>query len=361
MKTQFRFRTTQVATLTFFVGALLTGSAVAQSSVTLYGQVDSYIGTTRTPGSDRSFILGGGGMQTSYWGIKGTEDLGGGLKTIFDLNAFYRVDTGKGGSYDGEPFFARNAFVGLEHSSYGQVRLGRNTTPYFISTILFNPIVDSYVFGPAISHTYLSANNGKLFDPGVLGDTGWVNSIVYSTPNFNGLTVNAIYAFGEQPGSNGQNKWGGNIMYFRGPFAATVAFQQVKFNTNPGDVTSPASLVGFQKQNAVQAGISYDFSVVKVYAQGQYIKSEINGPSGDLKHVDGLAGVSVPIGAGSLLLTYAYGKSENDVASFHRNTASIAYDYNLSKRTDLYAAYYYDKLSGQAHGDAAGIGIRHRF
>lgn len=361
MKTQFRFRNTRVATLTFFSGAMLASSAMAQSSVTLYGQVDSYIGTTRTPGSARSYIVGGGGMQTSYWGIKGTEDLGGGTKAIFDLNAFLRVDTGKGGSYDGEPFFARNAYVGMENSSYGTVRLGRNTTPYFVSTILFNPMVDSYVFGPAISHTYLSANNGTLFDPGILGDTGWVNSVVYSTPNFNGLTFNAIYAFGEQPGSIGQNKWGGNVTYFKGPFAATVAFQQVKFNTTPGDVTSPGSLVGFRKQNAAQAGISYDFSVVKVYAQGQYIKSDVNGPSGNLKHIDALAGVAVPIGAGSLLLTYAYGKSENDIASFRRNTGSIAYDYNLSKRTDLYAAYYYDKLTGQAHGDTAGVGIRHKF
>ncbi|MCA3184904.1 MAG: porin, partial [Cupriavidus sp.] len=127
MKTQFRFRNTRVATLTFFSGAMLASSAMAQSSVTLYGQVDSYIGTTRTPGSARSYIVGGGGMQTSYWGIKGTEDLGGGTKAIFDLNAFLRVDTGKGGSYDGEPFFARNAYVGMENSSYGTVRLGRNT------------------------------------------------------------------------------------------------------------------------------------------------------------------------------------------------------------------------------------------
>ncbi|WP_454743886.1 porin [Cupriavidus necator] len=124
MNIQFRFRSTRVATLTFVAGTLLAGSAIAQSSVTLYGQVDSYIGTSRAPGSDRSYILGGGGMQTSYWGIKGTEDLGGGMKAIFDLNAFYRVDTGKGGSYDGEPFFARNAFMGMEHSSYGSVRLG---------------------------------------------------------------------------------------------------------------------------------------------------------------------------------------------------------------------------------------------
>ncbi len=283
------------------------------------------------------------------------------MKAIFDLNAFYRIDTGKGGSYDGEPFFARNAFVGMEHANYGTIRLGRNTTPYFISTILFNPFIDSYTFGPAINHTYLPASNGTLYDPGVIGDTGWVNSIVYSTPTVGGFTVNLSYAMGEQPGAAGKNKWGGNVTYFGGALAATVAFQQVKFNTVPGDVVAPASLVGFQKQNAVQAGVSYDFTVVKAYAQAQYIKSDVSSASGDIRHINGLLGVSVPIGAGSVLLSYGYDHTKNDVASFRRNTVAIGYDYNLSKRTDIYAAFYYDKLSDQSHADAAGVGLRHKF
>ncbi|MGO4327573.1 porin [Cupriavidus sp. 2TAF22] len=321
----------------------------------------AFVGSSKAGGGERAYGVNSGGMQTSYWGVRGAEDLGSGLKAIFDLNGFFRPDAGKQGRFDGDALFTRNAFVGLQSTAAGTLKLGRNTTPYFLSTILFNPLVDSYSFAPSIFHTYFSASNGRVYDPGIIGDSGWSNSLVYSTPNFSGLTVNAIYAFGEQAGSNGKNKWGGNVLYFNGNFGATVAFQQVKFNSVPGDVTSPAALAGFDKQNAVQVGVSYDFKVVKLFAQGQYIKSNVSNATGDIKHTNGQVGASVPLGAGSVLVSYAYDKTRNDVADFRRNTAGVAYDYNLSRRTDVYVAYFYDKLSDQSHGDSFGVGMRHRF
>ncbi|NUA31405.1 porin [Cupriavidus basilensis] len=350
-----------VVKLAVLAAALICGNAMAQSSVTLYGMVDAYVGATKAGGADRAYGVNSGGMQTSYFGIKGTEDLGTGLKAIFDLNGFLRPDTGKQGRFDGDALFTRNAFVGLQSATLGTVKLGRNTTPYFISTILFNPLVDSYVFSPAIFHTYFSASNGRVYDPGIIGDSGWSNSLVYSTPNFSGLSANAIYSFGEQAGSVGKNKWGGNVLYFNGNFGATVAFQQVKFNSTPGDVTAPTALAGFDKQNAVQVGVSYDLKVVKLFAQGQYIKSNVNNATGDIKHTNGQVGASIPVGNGNVLVSYAYDKTKNSVADFKRNTAGLAYDYNLSKRTDVYAAYFYDKLSDQSHGDSFGVGMRHRF
>jgi len=336
--------------------------ALAKSSVTLYGQVDAFVGSTRASGGDRAAILGSGGMQTSYWGMRGSEDLGNDLKAIFDLNGFYRVDTGRFGRTDTDGFLTRSAYVGLQSSKYGTVRLGRNTTPYFLSTILFNPLVDSYNFGPSIFQTYKTATDGRVFDPGIIGDSGWSNSVVYSSPNFNGLTVNLIYAFGEQPGSTGQNKWGGNVTYFSGAFAATAAFQQVKFNIAPGDVTTPpAALAGFDKQTAAQFGLSYDLGVVKVFGQGQYIRAAVNGAQGDIRHANGQVGASVPLGAGNVLASYAYGNTRNDSAAIGRHTAAIAYDYNLSKRTDLYAAYFYDRVTGQSYAETFGAGMRHRF
>lgn len=354
---------------------LFSGAAMAQSSVTLYGQADMFVGSKFTPAqsvapgapSGRSFVADPGGMQTSYWGIKGTEDLGAGLKAIFDLNGFYRVDSGKTGRFDGDAMFTRNAFVGLQGDKWGSVKLGRNTTPYFVSTILFNPLIDSYVFSPMIFHTYLAGGNRALLDPGIVGDSGWNNSVLYSTPDFGGLTANVMYGAGEQPGNNSSNKWGGNVMYFNGTFAATVAFQQVKFDSTPGDLANGGfsnnpALVGFDKQSAVQAGFSYDFRLAKVFVQGQYIKTNVNNnPAGDLKHTNGQAGVSVPIGAGSLLASYGYVRTKNDAVGFIRHTGGVAYDYNLSKRTDVYAAYFYDKVSDSAHGDTFGVGMRHRF
>jgi predicted porin len=338
---------------------LLSGAAMAQSSVTLYGQADMFVGGVKNPGSgDRAWVANSGGMQTSYWGIKGTEDLGGGTKAVFDLNGFFRTDSGSTGRFNGDSMFSRNAYVGLQNDKFGTLKLGRNTTPYFVSTILFNPLIDSYVFSPTIFHTYFGAASNGVVDPGIIGDSGWNNSVLYSTPNFGGLTANLIYSTGEKPGAAGKNKWGGNLMYFNGPFAATVAYQQVRFDVVADDLAT----AGFSRQDAVQGGVSYDFKVVKLFAQGQYIKTKATtAASGDIKHTNGQFGASVPIGAGSLLASYAYDKTENSVSDFKRNTFAVAYDYNLSKRTDVYAAYYYDKITGIEHGDTFGVGMRHKF
>ena len=337
----------------------LSSAAMAQSSVTLYGQADMFVGGVKSPGvGERAWVANSGGMQTSYWGIKGTEDLGGGTRAIFDLNGFFRTDSGRMGRFDGDSMFSRSAYVGLQNDKAGTIKLGRNTTPYFISTILFNPLIDSYVFSPTIFHTYFGATSGTVSDPGIIGDSGWNNSVLYSMPNFGGLTANFMYAFREQPGAAGKNKWGGNVLYFGGPFAATVAYQQVRFNNAPTDLAS----AGLSRQDAAQLGLSYDFKVVKLFAQGQYIKTRATtAPSGDIKHVNGQFGASVPIGAGSLLASYAYDKTDNSLGDFKRNTFAMAYDYNLSKRTDVYAAYYYDKITGIEHGDTFGVGVRHKF
>lgn len=208
------------------------------------------------------------------------------------------------------------------------------------------------------SHLGVSICTESAFTP----DSGRSNSIVYSSPNFGGLTVNLIYAFGEQPGSTGQNKWGGNVTYFSGAFAATAAFQQVKCNIVPGDVTAPPpALAGFDKQTAAQLGLSYDFGVAKVFGQAQYIRTAVNGAQGDIRRADGQIGASVPLGAGNVLASYAYANTRNDTAAIGRHTAAIAYGYNLSKRTDLYAAYFYDRVTGQSHAETFGAGMRHQF
>ncbi|CAJ0729543.1 MULTISPECIES: porin [Ralstonia] len=339
------------------LGAASAG-AQAQSSVTLYGQVDAWAGATKSLGaSDRAWGVNSGGMSTSYWGMKGSEDLGNGLKAIFTLEAFFRPDTGKYGRFDGDTFFARNSFVGLQSSTWGSIKLGRLTPPYFVSTILFNPFIDSYTFSPMVFHTYLGNGlSGPGGISGLVGDSGWNNAIMYSTPDFNGLTANFIYGAGEQAGHNGQNKWGGNFLYFHGNFAATAAFQQVRFDSAPGDLN--ALVAGFSRQTAAQLGATYDFGVVKLYGQYQYIKNAIN--SGDAKSNGGQLGVSVPVGPGSILASYAYTKTSG-AADVKRNTWAVGYDYSLSKRTDVYAAYMRDKVTNLSSADTFGVGIRAKF
>lgn len=326
------------------------GVAHAQSNVSLYGQVDAWVGAAKAPGGERAWTQGGGGMSTSYWGMKGSEDLGDGLKAIFTLEDFFLPQRGTYGRFTGDSFFSRNAYVGLQSTTLGTITMGRLTTSYFVSTILFNPFVDSYTFSPMVYHTFLG-----LAGQGIVGDSGWSNAVMYATPDYKGLGASVSYAFGNKAGETGQNKWSAAAMYFHGPFAATLAYQQVKFDTTPDDM---AGIAGFRNQQALQAGMTYDFRVVKLFGQYQYIKNTITG--GNLTSNGGQLGVSVPLGGGRVMASYAYTKNSGANTS-SRNTWALGYDYDLSKRTDLYAAYLNDKVSGLDAGNTFGVGMRMKF
>ncbi|EON13651.1 porin [Pandoraea sp. SD6-2] len=326
------------------------GVAHAQSNVSLYGQVDAWVGAAKAPGGERAWTQGGGGMSTSYWGMKGSEDLGDGLKAIFTLEDFFLPQSGRYGRFTGDSFFSRNAYVGLQSNSLGTVTMGRLTTSYFVSTILFNPFVDSYTFSPMVYHTFLG-----LAGQGIVGDSGWSNTVMYATPDYKGLGASFSYAFGNKAGEMGQNKWSAAAMYFHGPLAATLAYQQVKFDSTPDD---QAGITGFRNQQALQAGLTYDFQAVKLYGQYQYIKNTITG--GNLTSNGAQLGVSVPLGGGSVMASFAYTKNSgmNDTS---RSTWALGYDYHLSKRTDLYVAYLNDKVSGLEAGNTFGMGMRTKF
>ncbi|AHE26155.1 porin [Burkholderia pseudomallei] len=341
------------------VAALAAGAsgACAQSSVQLYGQVDEWIGAQKFPGGQRAWGVQGGGMSTSYWGLRGTEDLGGGYQAIFTLEDFFRAQNGHYGRFDGDTFFGRNAYVGLA-TPYGTVRAGRLTTQLFISTILFNPFIDSYVFSPMVYHVFLGLGTFPTYttDQGIVGDSGWNNAIDYTSPSFGGLNAAAMYALGNTAGDNRSKKWSGQLNYSSGPFAATAVYQYVNFNGGPGDLGALVS--GMKSQGVAQLGLSYDFKLAKIYAQYMYTKNELNTGSWHVNTAQG--GVSVPLGPGSALASYAYSRDSGGLDQTRR-TWALGYDYPLSKRTDVYAAYMNDRYSGMSGGDTFGAGIRAKF
>jgi predicted porin len=337
--------------------------ARAQSSVQLYGVIDAWAGATSRPSVKSAWEGGSGGMSTSYFGFKGAEDLGGGWKTIFELDAFFQPQNGVAGSHTGDPFFGRHAFVGLKSAQYGTFTMGRNTTPLFLSTILFNPFIDSYAFSPIVNHTFLGTSTfpGFRTDQGVIGDSAWNNTVSYASPSFNGLTVGALYGFGDVAGSDGSHKDSFYLTYFRGPLAVNVVYQYVNFKTAPLDFTTPGAtgtIAGLQSQTVGEAAASYDLKFVKLYGQAMTTFNEVTGGS---YHVNtGQLGLSVPIGSGFVLASYAYSR---DAGGFEqtRKTASVGYDYYLSSRTDLYVSYMDDRVTAESAGQTYGAGIRTRF
>jgi predicted porin len=323
-----QIRATALAAGALFV---LSTAAQAQSTVSLYGLVDLSVGSFQSPGADSSKGVVSGNMTTSFFGLKGTEDLGGGLKANFAIESFMRNDTGAAGRFNGDPFWARSAFVGLSTDSLGALNIGRNTTSLFVNTLIFNAFGDSFGFSPAIRGYFTSGTT--------TGDTGWSDSVKYTSPRFGGATFTAHAAAGE---TDGGKNGGVSALYFGGPLAAGFAWQRA----NKG--------AAVQDTDTWQLGLSYDFKVAKLFGQYGNVDNKTTGNSYDITGI----GASVPMGAGSLLAQW--GSVSPDVGS-KRTTFSVGYDYFLSKRTDLYAVYMSDKVSGLDTGTTYAVGIRHRF
>ncbi len=331
--------------------ALLAGGAHAQSSVQLMGTLDAFVGHLKAPGdADGRSVVNSGGMTTSWYGFKGTEDLGGGLKASFALTAFLQVDTGTPGRFTGDPYFSRDANVSLSSATLGTLTAGRALAPNFLPTILFNPFGDSFTFSPLVLHNNISIFNTTGWTASVPADTGWSNELMYTSPSFGGLTANLHYQLGEQAGNSGVNNYGLNLLYFQGPFAAT-AFYEHDDLSNP----VPARFAGNDTKTDWMLGASYDFTAVKLFGTYGKAHSDVLDESDKTWSL----GASAPVGPGTVMLAYA--DSKVDVIDTSRKTVSLGYDYFLSKSTDLYAVVMHDKVSGFDSATSFGAGIRKRF
>ena len=311
--------------------ALMGAAAHAQSSVTLYGLVDLAAGSFKNPGAKAVKKVDSGAMTTSFIGFSGKEDLGGGMTASFAMESFLLPDTGAAGRFSGDAMWARSAFVSLSSKELGTIKLGRNTTPLFVGTLMFNAFGDSFGFSPAIRHTFTSST--------VTGDTGWSDSVHYIAPKMGDFSAGLIAALGE--GGGGRN-WGGNIGYGSGAFGAALNYQKVQKGATVDDTET------------WQLGASYNFGVAKAF--GQYAKVDNTTLKRDFK-ISGL-GISVPVGSGAFLAQWGH---INGSATADRTTYTVGYDYTMSKRTDLYAAFMSDKIDGLSTGSSYGVGVRHRF
>lgn len=329
---------------------LCAGGAHAQSSVEVSGLVDVFAGSIKNSGdAGRKSVVDSGGLTTSWFGFKGTEDLGGGLKANFQLTSFIKVDTGSQGRFANDTFFSRDANVSLS-GSFGSVMLGRWMAPNFLPSVVGNPLGDSFTFSPLILHMNVPLFNGTGWGATTPSDTGWSNQLVYSTPNIGGFKANLQYQFGEQAGNNGKKNVGANFFYFGGPLTLTGFYERDQIS-NPG----AGSYLGTTKKDWMLLG-AYDFGVVKPFVSYGQAKAD-NNPN-KAKTVQ--LGASVPVGpAGKVLVEWV--KTDLSQTNVNRKTYTVGYDHFLSKRTDVYAMFMGDKITNQTSGTSFGVGIRHRF
>lgn len=325
-----------------FAGALLAvaGTSHAATDVQVYGILDAYAGVSANSGAPRTTVVGSGGMTTSFWGLKGSEDLGGALRAVFALESFLRTDTGESGRFNGDPLFARNAFVGLA-SSLGEVHFGRQSQPLFLTAIAFNPYGSSTRLSPLQVQLFIAP-----YGLNVAGDTGWSNTVSYTSPAVHGVTVRAMVGLAETE-ANARNQ-GLSATWTRGPLSMALVAQRVW--SGPG--LSPAS----PAQSTWLAAASYQLPAAKLFATYDRVRADVSGRSSATSQL----GASINAGAGSVLLSWAH-TSQGGPAAARRDTAAAGYDATLSPRTDLYAVFLYDKLSTAASGNSLALGLRERF
>jgi predicted porin len=191
----------------------LTGTAHAQSSVTLYGLIDAGLTYTNSQisgtgsGGHSNWQMTSGSVQYSRWGLRGAEDLGGGLKAIFTLESGFNVNNGQLSSNN--RLFNRQAFVGLTSREYGTLTLGRQT----------DDMVD-FVAPLSLTGTeFGGVHFAHPFDVDNLNDSFQINnSVKYQSPEYYGFKIGALYGFSNQAGGFANNRaWSVGMSYVWGP------------------------------------------------------------------------------------------------------------------------------------------------
>lgn len=346
------------------VSAVLATSAFAQN-VTLAGLVDVFAGSIQYSGDKRTTKVDPNGMSTSWWGVSGSEDLGGGLKAEFKISAFFRPDTGAVGRFNGnENFFSRDAWVGLS-GGFGTVHVGRDLAPNFLPTVIFNAFGDSFAFSPLVLHANVPLFNGTGWAAANAGDTGWSNQVRYTTPNFGGLSGNVHYQFGEVAGNSSNRNYGANFLYFNGPFALGGFLHNVRTN-NPNAGSVGSVNVGFNQQKAWMLAAKANVGPANIYANYERAKNDnYTGAAGSAESKTSSVSADVAAGPGKFLLAYASTKWTTAPVTTRNNTKrvtfSLGYDYTLSKRTDVYTVLMNDKITNFDRGNSFAVGIRHKF
>lgn len=323
------------------------GAAMAQSSVTLYGVADVWLGSNKVEVAgvgQRQTVVDTSGVNGSRWGLKGSEDLGGGLKAIFQLESGFKQDTGAPKTPG--VLFDRQAFVGIE-SGFGTVSLGRQYSAYDDLHGAVDHNYDAFTF---LATGLVAANGMKDY-------TGRIdNSIAYTSANYSGFSGKIVYGFGENknavPGQDATNSASVHLKYANGPLLVGYAYQEDKQALVPG--------VGQDKNKYNLIGGTYDFGVVKLV--GSYNQAK-NATTKDKEYQ---VGVVVPFGAAAISAGYAHSKSDMGAISNTGKGFAILATYDLSKRTRLYAGAVDAKAHVNNSADETktttyGLGVRHNF
>lgn len=317
--------TNKLNTLVFLAAAapvaVFAQSMAPTTNVTFYGKVDEAIdlvrfSSTATKDAQSARYLTN---DISFWGIRGSEDLGSGTRAYFKLESGINVDTG--GNSGGAQFFDRETYIGYG-APWGAIQLGSQYSPSLFVQARSDPF-SRHSNGTGTTLTQQIPGNLR----GFLGATTQNNAIQYISPTFSGVTAKFMYGLTEriiEPREVGRLE-AVSVDYAAGPIYLGVAFEEQMLPTVPAG--------GSRSNRTLSAGGSYDFKVVKLY--GYLTKNRLT-DSNDVNTF--LVGLNYPFGASTIKTTYAH-RNLNDVDGGKTSMYALAYYYDLSKRTTLYSSF----------------------
>lgn len=278
--------------------------AHAQTNVTVYGIMDAAVAVedTDVPGEGRRTVINSGNQSSSRIGFRGTEDLGNGLKAMFNIEAGVAIDTGAADS----SLFGRRSVVGLQ-GNFGQLTLGREYSP------IASVAAATDVFGQGFYGSNLSAFTSNRLTRRLS------NSINFKSAPMSGFSVLAAYSAGERTVDPSGDLMGVALEYANGPFYAGAGYHQLERVAQEDD-----------KEMAFGAGYKFgDFDL-----KGNYLRADQAGANNKFEQIN--VGAAYAMGPNKFFVNLQRNEIENGARG---NAWAIAYTYAFSKRTNLYTTY----------------------
>lgn len=331
----------------------LTVTAHAETSVTLYGLIDQGLSFQKISGSGTRTGLDSGLANQSRFGLRGTENLGGGYQATFRLEGGI---SGVDGRSEQGRLYGRQATVGIEGEA-GGITLGRQEV---LGRAWGAPVASPF----GVSWSENAAGTTFGYDQGDFGSGGRMdNTVLYESPTLNGFQAAIGYSFAVDPGEfrtdrNNRVVTSG-LRYADGPLELVATYDMLR----PAEGSSTAT----RRTRNLEIGAAYDFDIVKVHA-GFNDQRGLNQSSTENfveagHHDDRVytAGVSVPVGSiGEVLASYQHATQSKTRVS------GVAYRRSLSKRTFAYVLANYVDAIDHDTGDARdqrrlSVGLQHKF
>lgn len=358
------------------LAALAATGVFAQSTVTIYGAVDAsynYAHADLATGGQSKTFMNNSNLGSSMLGFTGSEDLGGGLRANFKLEAGLANDSGAGKATNtnnqtsgaapalagGQGIvFARRSYVGLS-GGFGELQLGRQYVNTFLGVVSINDPFGT--LGPADLNQMalmFGSAKGKSFTV-----TSASNMTGYMTPTLAGFSANLQYFLGENTSgaanSDDGTGYSATGQYSKGPLLVAVGQQETKY------------VAGDYLLRALSA--SYDFGPAKLAYT--YAHEELN-VGAKPKNDSNMIGLSVPFGAAKFKASYVHATNTLSGADQGGDMYGVGVEYAFSKRTRAYATYGTIKNSDGGNSYSTGavgtlaangtssnlaIGLYHRF